>query len=133
MARPKKQSAPPPDHNEAELQEIIRAETANVVMLERKRKAINDDISASRSKIKACKIDMDAWKASKRRQAMDPDVRAEFDRSHQFINAALGVPVQGSLFGENDDAAEDDGGKAADAAEFDALEKGNPIPAGALN
>lgn len=104
MARgPKKRSSPPPDHNEAELREIIRDRTDRIISLERQRKAINDDIGAERSAIKALNIDMDAWKAGKRRYAMDKDVRSEFDRSITVVNAALGIPVQAELFGENDD------------------------------
>ncbi|MES2289312.1 MAG: hypothetical protein V4530_06190 [Pseudomonadota bacterium] len=104
MARgPKKSASPPSDHNEAELREIIRDNTDAIVALEKQRKNINDKISEKRSEIKALNIDMDAWKAGKRRYAMDKDVRSEFDRSITVVNAALGIPVQADLFGENDD------------------------------
>jgi predicted nucleic acid-binding Zn-ribbon protein len=105
MPTGQQQGASPPDHNEAAAQRaIIQTETAKVIALEKQRKSINDDIAAAKSTIKALNVDMDAWKASKRRQAMDPDVRAEFDRSQALCNEALGVPIQADLFGNDDDA-----------------------------
>jgi hypothetical protein len=92
------QKRAPIDHNEAELREIIATETGNIIQFEKRRSAINDDITASRSKIKALNIDMDAWRAAKRRQSLDPDVRSEFDRSATVCNAALGCPIQADLF-----------------------------------
>lgn len=102
---------PPADHNEAQLRDEVKERTNNIIALEKKRSSINADINAERKKIKALNIDMDAWKASKRRAEMDPDVRAEFDRSQAVCNAALGVPIQADLF--NDDAP---AGEIPDAA-----------------
>lgn len=98
----KKGTQPPLNHNEAELREIIASETANIINFEKQRKVINDKITSARSNIKALNIDMDAWRASKRRQEMDPDVRAEFDRSQSLCNDALGVPIQADLFGDDE-------------------------------
>jgi len=95
---------PPADHNEAQLRDEIKQRTGIIIGLEKQRSSINADITAERKAIKALNIDMDAWKASKRRAEMDPDVRAEFDRSQSVCNAALGVPVQADLFGNDDDA-----------------------------
>jgi hypothetical protein len=116
MARtpsPRKEKAPlpPTDHNEAELREIIKATTDDIVALERRRKAVNDEIGSKRSSLKALRIDMDGWAAAKRRYAMDPDVRVEFDRSITLVNESLGIPVEqldmfvadGAATDENDD------------------------------
>ena len=85
--------------------------TAEIITQEKQRAALNAKINSNRKQIKAFGLDLEAWAASKKRQAMDPDVRAEFDRSLTITAEALGVPIQGSLFGADDDAE-------------------NPIPAG---
>ncbi|MEA3537633.1 MAG: hypothetical protein U9R73_00720 [Pseudomonadota bacterium] len=77
--------------------------TTEIVAQEKQRAALNAKINSNRKQIKAYGIDLEAWAASKKRQAMDPDVRAEFDRSLTITAEALGVPIQGSLFGEDDD------------------------------
>lgn len=109
MARkPKVAAAPPRDHNEAmsaEDMKLIEDATAKVIGLEKKRESINADIASERAKIKALGINMDAWRATLARFKMDEDKRAEFDRSRIVCDQALGVPVQGDLF--EDDEAED--------------------------
>lgn len=91
-------SPPPIGHNEAEIREAIASRTKDIVALEAKRADINADINAHRKAIRALGIDLDAWRAAKRRKEMDPDVRAEFDRSATLVNEALGIPVQADLF-----------------------------------
>ena len=80
--------------------------TRDVQALEGRRSAINDQIAEKRGAIKALGIDMDAWRAAKRRKEMDPEDRANFDRSQAMVNAALGIPIQGDLFQAGDDAPE---------------------------
>ncbi|WP_422057348.1 hypothetical protein [Sphingomonas sp.] len=107
------QGTPPPDHNDPEQISLIRECTDKIISLEKQRASINADISAERKRIKASNIDMDAWRAAKRRREMDPDVRAEFDRSQTLCNKALGVPVQADLFANDSEAAP---GEIPDAA-----------------
>jgi hypothetical protein len=85
----------------AEIEQLTR----EIQALEKDRKAVNDDINAARSKIKAKGINMAAYNAAKTRKEMDPDDRDNFDRSAVMCNAALGVTVQGDLF----EAASDGG------------------------
>jgi multidrug resistance efflux pump len=109
MARSPKPKPTPPDHNDPEAKAQIADLTREIIQLEKKRESVNADINSARKKIKALNIDMDAWAASKRRASMDPDVRAEFDRSQALCNAAMGVPIQADLFGDNsDDAGEEE-------------------------
>lgn len=89
-------------HNEAEVKVIIANAVKNIVQLKSKRKKINDDIAAERQTVVAQGIDRDAFNASLRRFEMDPDVRAEFDRSIAMANEALGIPAQGNLFNDED-------------------------------
>lgn len=99
MARgPTKAKSPPVDHNEAEILDIIKRVTDENISLARKRKAINDQILANYSEVKALNIDMTAYKAAARRYEMDADVRHDFDRSITQVNQALGIPVQPDLF-----------------------------------
>lgn len=117
MARSPKARQAPPDHNDPDAKAQIADLTREIIALEKRRESVNADISSARSKIKALNVDMDAWRASKRRQEMDPDVRAEFDRSQALCNAALGVPIQADLFAAADaDANAGAGGEAPSAS-----------------
>lgn len=104
-----KDKSPPRDHNDpgdAEMKRLIAHHTDNYLTLVDQRASVNAKINSERKAIKALgNIDMDAWRASLRRKQMDPDVRAEFDRSQELCNEALGVPIQADLFGDNDDQA----------------------------
>lgn len=108
MARgPSKKGKPPPrDHNEAEMHEIIKTNTDAIIGLKKQRKAINDQIAAKKSEIKGLNIDMDAFQAGARRYEMDPDVRDEFDRSMETVNAALGIKFKSSLFDDDTTGSE---------------------------
>lgn len=66
--------------------------------LETERDNINAKMNAARKSIKALGINLDAWRASRRRQKMDPEDRDEFDRSADICNRAFGVPIQAELF-----------------------------------
>ena len=109
-----------PGHNSdltaAEKSEIARL-TREIKKMEDDRSAIGAKINSHRKQIKAFHIDLDAWRASKRRQEMDPDDRAEFDRSAAICNAALGVPMQAELFGDVDDDDDDDDGDEGESAD----------------
>lgn len=110
--RPEAAAATPPrDHNEAMSAEDMKAiedATAAILGLEKRRESINADIASERAKIKALGVNMDAWRASFTRSKMDPDKRDEFDRSRLVCDQALGIPVQGDLFAEEE--AEDGAG-----------------------
>lgn len=102
------------DLSPEELNELAKL-TMEIQDIEDKVSALNAGKNAKRKAIKAMRIDLDAWRAAKRRLEMDPDQRDHFDQSQATCNAALGVPIQGALFG--------------DATGADS----NPIPAGPLN
>ena len=74
--------------------------TAEFNQLETQRENINAKMNAARKAIKALGINLDAWRASRKRQKMDPEDRDEFDRSADICNRAFGVPVQADLFEE---------------------------------
>lgn len=105
--RPSKTDLPPPPigDNEGFSQEqldIIKAETTTIIQLEAQRDSVNANITAARKKIKAAGCNLDAWRAAKKRYDMDPEKRDDFDRSQVAANEALGIPLQGLLF-DNDD------------------------------
>lgn len=75
----------------------LKEATREIRSLEVERGEINDKIAAARKRIKALGIDLDAWRASKRRLEMDPDDRTRFDHSHIQCNKALNVPIKGQL------------------------------------
>lgn len=78
----------------------------DIVALKDKVSALNADANAKRKEIRAMGIDLSAYAAAAKRKAMDPDQRAEFDRSAAILNSALGIPLQADLFGDanaNDD------------------------------
>lgn len=109
---PKGAAAPPRDHNEAMSAEDMKAiedATNKIIGLEKKRESINADINSERKKIRALGVNLDAWRASLTRLRMDEDKRAEFDRSRIVCDQALGVPVQGDLFAD-DEGEEGEGG-----------------------
>lgn len=91
--------------------------SANIIRLTKQRADINAKMNADRKAIKALGIDLDAWRSAMRRKEMDPDVRAEFDRSQSICNDVFGIPVQADLF---------EAGTAAASSI-------NPIPANAVN
>jgi len=119
MARqPKKQAAA--GHNSDlsdDAKKDLEDRSANIVRLSKQRADLNAKINADRKAIKALGIDLDAWRAAMRRKEMDPDVRAEFDRSQSICNDVFGIPVQADLF---------EAGTAAASGI-------NPIPANAVN
>ena len=84
-----------------EVRDQVLKLTRSIIAGETRRADINAAINADRKAIKALGVDLDAWRASKRRLEMDPDVRKDFDRSQLICNNALGVPVQADLFGDN--------------------------------
>lgn len=71
---------------------------SNYDKLEVERDQINAEMNAARKGIKALGINLDAWRASRRRAKMDPEDRQEFDRSADICNRSFGVPVQEELF-----------------------------------
>lgn len=89
-------------HNELEVKAAIAQACKDLQKLEKQRESINAQMNEKRKAIKAQGVDLDAFKASYRRFKMDPDVRAEFDRSIALVNEALGIPAQGSLFDDKD-------------------------------
>ena len=93
------------DMDDQEIKDAINAMTKDIIALENKRSSINADINAHRKKIKSMGVDLDAWKAQKRRAAMDEDERIEFDRSATLVANALGKPIQTDMF---DQTNEDD-------------------------
>jgi hypothetical protein len=97
-----KDEGPGVGHNSTEIKGAIATATKKIVDLKKKRKSINDDIAAERQSVVALGVDRDAFASSLRRYEMDPDVRAEFDRSIALVNEALGIPAQGSLFKDDD-------------------------------
>lgn len=99
MAEP---ASPGMGHNELEVKAAIALACKELQELEKQRESINAKMNEKRKSIKANGIDLDAFKASYRRFKMDPDVRAEFDRSIALVNEALGIPAQGSLFDDDD-------------------------------
>lgn len=120
-----------PGHNSGlgpEEMATVATLTREINQIETKVKAMNADKNAKRKAIKAIGLDLDAWRASKRRQEMDPDDRAEFDRSHEVCNKALGVPLQAGLFDDSEDIERQ---RKEDGEAFDNADAN--IPAGALN
>jgi hypothetical protein len=97
-----KDKGPGLGHNSLEIKAAIATATKTIVDLKKKRKSINDDIASERQSVVALGVDRDAFASSLRRYEMDPDVRAEFDRSIALVNEALGIPAQGSLFEDDD-------------------------------
>lgn len=95
-------STPGIGHNENEVKAAIAVACKELQDLEKQRESINAKMNEKRKSIKAQGIDLDAFKSSYRRFKMDPDVRAEFDRSIALVNEALGIPAQGSLFDDDD-------------------------------
>jgi hypothetical protein len=77
--------------------ETVRSATAEIRACEEERDAINARMNAARKRIKALGVDLDAWRASKRRLEMDPEDRTKFDHSHIQCNKALNVPLRGQL------------------------------------
>lgn len=84
------------------------AETAvkNIIRHEKKRAEINADINAERKTIIALGVPAAALAASLARYKMDPEQREEFDMGRQFVDKALGIPVQADLFDEAEEAQE---------------------------
>lgn len=76
----------------------LQEETAKYHGLQTQRDNINAKMNSCRKTIKALGINLDAWRASLKRQAMDPEKRTEFDRSAEECNKAFGIPVQQDLF-----------------------------------
>jgi hypothetical protein len=72
-----------------------------ILELETERTATNADINAIRKRIYARGISAAALAASVARFKMDTEQREQFDRSRQIVDKALGIPVQGNLFGED--------------------------------
>lgn len=70
-------------------------------------KSMNDKANANRKEMKAMGLDLQAYSAATARAAMDVDQRMSFDMSVASINEALGIPVQGNLFGDDTDGEDD--------------------------
>lgn len=77
--------------------EVIREATVTITQLGNERDAINARMNSERKRIKAIGIDLDGWRASKRRLEMDPDDRAKFDHSFEQANIALRIPIPKTL------------------------------------
>lgn len=77
--------------------------TKEFIAIEKQVTALNADKNSKRKQIRALGVNLDAWRASVTRMRMDPDDRADFDRSREICDKALGVPVQADLFAEDDD------------------------------
>lgn len=75
----------------------VRDATHAIRRLQEERDAINAEMNSERKKIKAIGVDLDGWRASKRRLEMDPDDRAKFDHSFDQANIALGIAIPKSL------------------------------------
>jgi uncharacterized coiled-coil DUF342 family protein len=84
----------------AEVRDKLAELNAEIDKHEGQREVINSKINAARKSIKALGIDLDAWRASRRRAKMDPEDRDSFDRAAAVCNRAFGVPIQAELFDE---------------------------------
>ena len=103
MAKPPKASAPVvvPDEITAEVLAEIESDIKAIIQLEAERTETNADINAIRKRILAKGIPAPALAASLARFRMDTEQRAAFDRGRSIVDKALGIPVQGDLFGED--------------------------------
>lgn len=113
--------APGPGHNvtknNAEVREAVHSAIEEIIALEADRKAINDNISATREKVKARGINMHAFKAALAYRKMDTTQRDGFDDSLVIARSAVGLPIQTALFEEADPPAPSEDGNAGDPAE----------------
>lgn len=71
---------------------------AKVLDVQKKRKALNDELAAGKSSLVSKGFNADAIKAAIAYNKTSEDERANFDLSYIYTRRALGCPVQSDLF-----------------------------------
>ncbi len=96
--------APTAGHNLKALNETVQNAAKRIQALKKKREATNTEVLAIRKSVKAAGIPLKAFDHAMRAQEMDQDARNDHDTFVAICREALGIPVQGELFGKASDA-----------------------------
>lgn len=80
----------------------IRASVERIGLLEERIAELHAEKLVERKKIGALGVPMQALNASLARFRMDTEQRADFDRGREIVDKALGIPIQGDLFADDD-------------------------------
>ena len=76
----------------------VAAHARKVADVAKQRKALNDDLAASKSSLVALGMDSDAIKAAIAYSKLPEEERGTFDETYIFTRKALGCPIQEDLF-----------------------------------
>jgi hypothetical protein len=80
--------------------EQVEQHAATTADIKKKRKALNDELAASKSKLVAIGFNADALKAAISYANTPEDDRGTWDQTYIFARKALGCPIQEDLFME---------------------------------
>ena len=78
--------------------EQVEQHAATSADIKKKRKALNDELAASKSKLVAIGMNADALKAAISYANTPEDERGTWDQTYLFARKALGCPIQEDLF-----------------------------------
>ena len=93
-------SPPEMGGNITDLKKQIKDGATKVIALKEQRSAINEDIASIRADLAALGIPRKDFDGAVKRYLMDPKDRTTSDEATAICCEALGVPVQGNLFGD---------------------------------